>query len=170
MTTTTNKLDYKVKDLSLATWGRKEIELAEVEMPGPAFIPEDYVPEVSERLYIYKRLSSARTVEEVHEVMGTLEDRFGELPLEALALGRLHEVKARCRLLGISRCDFLKVRILLEFGELTVVEPARLVELLGQHKSRMSLRSDTLLEMRFSPEEAGQPFALLHWLFRQLEG
>ncbi|MCD8562814.1 MAG: adenosylhomocysteinase [Alphaproteobacteria bacterium] len=26
--------DYKVKDISLAEWGRKEIELAEVEMPG----------------------------------------------------------------------------------------------------------------------------------------
>src|SRR6186997_2323786 len=28
------KLDFKVADLSLAPWGRKEIELAEVEMPG----------------------------------------------------------------------------------------------------------------------------------------
>src|SRR5689334_4440537 len=26
--------DYKVKDMSLAAWGRKEIELAENEMPG----------------------------------------------------------------------------------------------------------------------------------------
>ena len=26
--------DYKVKDMSLAAWGRKEIEIAEVEMPG----------------------------------------------------------------------------------------------------------------------------------------
>ncbi|HET8621614.1 MAG TPA: adenosylhomocysteinase, partial [Acidimicrobiales bacterium] len=26
--------DFKVADLSLAGWGRKEIELAEVEMPG----------------------------------------------------------------------------------------------------------------------------------------
>ena len=26
---------YKVKDMSLAEWGRKEIELAEAEMPGP---------------------------------------------------------------------------------------------------------------------------------------
>jgi len=25
---------FKVKDLSLADWGRKEIELAEAEMPG----------------------------------------------------------------------------------------------------------------------------------------
>ena len=27
-------LAYKVKDISLAAWGRKEIELAEAEMPG----------------------------------------------------------------------------------------------------------------------------------------
>jgi hypothetical protein len=28
------KLPYKVKDISLAAWGRKEIQLAEAEMPG----------------------------------------------------------------------------------------------------------------------------------------
>ena len=26
--------DYKVKDMSLADWGRKEIDIAESEMPG----------------------------------------------------------------------------------------------------------------------------------------
>ena len=26
--------DYKIKDISLAEWGRKEIEIAETEMPG----------------------------------------------------------------------------------------------------------------------------------------
>lgn len=34
--------DYKVKDMSLASWGRKEIELAEVEMPGLMAIREEY--------------------------------------------------------------------------------------------------------------------------------
>ena len=29
-----NKLPYKVKDITLAEWGRKEIRLAEAEMPG----------------------------------------------------------------------------------------------------------------------------------------
>ena len=27
--------DYKVADISLADWGRKEIAIAETEMPGP---------------------------------------------------------------------------------------------------------------------------------------
>jgi adenosylhomocysteinase len=38
----TDKHDFKVLDLSLATWGRKEIELAEVEMPGLMALREEY--------------------------------------------------------------------------------------------------------------------------------
>jgi adenosylhomocysteinase len=40
--TETSKLPYKVKDISLAEWGRKEIRLAEVEMPGLMSIREEY--------------------------------------------------------------------------------------------------------------------------------
>ncbi len=36
------KLPYKVKDISLANWGRKEIRLAEAEMPGLMAIREEY--------------------------------------------------------------------------------------------------------------------------------
>lgn len=36
------KLKFKVKDISLAAWGRKEIKLAETEMPGLMAIREEY--------------------------------------------------------------------------------------------------------------------------------
>ncbi|MEO1052124.1 MAG: adenosylhomocysteinase [Bacteroidota bacterium] len=36
------KENYKVKDISLAAWGRKEIELAEAEMPGLMALREEY--------------------------------------------------------------------------------------------------------------------------------
>ena len=36
------KVDYKVKDISLAEWGRKEIKLAEAEMPGLMALREEY--------------------------------------------------------------------------------------------------------------------------------
>ncbi|MFN8576291.1 MAG: adenosylhomocysteinase [Candidatus Sericytochromatia bacterium] len=42
MTTTKVKEDFKVKDISLAEWGRKEIELAEAEMPGLMALREQY--------------------------------------------------------------------------------------------------------------------------------
>ena len=38
----TEKLTYKVKDISLADWGRKEIKLAEAEMPGLMALREEY--------------------------------------------------------------------------------------------------------------------------------
>src|SRR5271154_7278775 len=38
------QVDFKVADLSLADWGRKEIELAEVEMPGLVACREEYGP------------------------------------------------------------------------------------------------------------------------------
>ena len=38
----TNTINYKVKDISLADWGRKEIKLAESEMPGLMSIREEY--------------------------------------------------------------------------------------------------------------------------------
>jgi len=41
-TKTVSYVPYKVKDLSLAEWGRKEIELAEAEMPGLMSLREEY--------------------------------------------------------------------------------------------------------------------------------
>ena len=38
-------LPYKVKDISLAEWGRREIELAEAEMPGLMTLREEYAEE-----------------------------------------------------------------------------------------------------------------------------
>ncbi|MFM7595669.1 MAG: adenosylhomocysteinase [Flavobacteriales bacterium] len=42
MNNTTEKLNYKVKDISLAEWGRKEIKLAEAEMPGLMALRAEY--------------------------------------------------------------------------------------------------------------------------------
>ncbi|MBC9812007.1 adenosylhomocysteinase [Crocinitomicaceae bacterium CZZ-1] len=42
MSNTTEKLAYKVKDISLAEWGRKEIKLAEAEMPGLMSLRAEY--------------------------------------------------------------------------------------------------------------------------------
>jgi adenosylhomocysteinase len=42
MSEVTQRLSYKVKDISLADWGRKEIQLAEAEMPGLMALREEY--------------------------------------------------------------------------------------------------------------------------------
>src|SRR6187549_1996702 len=44
MPATLMKNDYKVKDISLADWGRKEITIAESEMPGLMALRKEYGP------------------------------------------------------------------------------------------------------------------------------
>ena len=45
MSESTTRLPYKVKDISLSEWGRKEITLAEAEMPGLMAIRKEYGPQ-----------------------------------------------------------------------------------------------------------------------------
>ncbi|MBT7898512.1 MAG: adenosylhomocysteinase, partial [Rhodospirillales bacterium] len=42
MNTETNSNDFKVADMSLAEWGRKEVSIAETEMPGLMALREEY--------------------------------------------------------------------------------------------------------------------------------
>ena len=58
-----NFTDYKVKDLSLAEWGRKEIEIAEKEMPGLMAIREKYAKS--------KPLSGVRVTGSLHMTIQT---------------------------------------------------------------------------------------------------
>ena len=56
-------MDYKVKDISLADWGRKEIAIAEHEMPGLMAIRREYAG--------YKPLAGARIVGSLHMTIQT---------------------------------------------------------------------------------------------------
>lgn len=62
-TTSMTKQDFKVKDLSLADWGRKEIEMAEKEMPGLISLRKKYGPE--------KPLKGARIAGCIHMTIQT---------------------------------------------------------------------------------------------------
>jgi len=62
-TRTETKQDYKVADINLADWGRKEISIAEQEMPGLMAIREKYAPG--------KPLQGARVTGSLHMTIQT---------------------------------------------------------------------------------------------------
>lgn len=57
------KLDYKIKDIKLAEWGKKEVEIAEQEMPGLMAIREKYA--------VKKPLKGARITGSLHMTIQT---------------------------------------------------------------------------------------------------
>lgn len=52
----------------------------EIKTKDEAFIPEHYIQSGSERLFYYKKISSARKRGELRETAGEIEDRFGAMP------------------------------------------------------------------------------------------
>ncbi|MGA9350003.1 MAG: transcription-repair coupling factor [Anaerolineae bacterium] len=51
-----------------------------IDLPLPAFIPNDYVPDSSLRLRLYRRMAGLATMDEIEGMQRELTDRFGSLP------------------------------------------------------------------------------------------
>jgi transcription-repair coupling factor (superfamily II helicase) len=111
----------------------REVEIdPEIRLPVPARLPELYVPDVSQRLILYKRLASCRDDAEVARIRDELLDRFGSLPAEAENLLDVIRVKHRARRLGVVSIDSGRGEIVITAGDKTLVDPRRLVNLLTQ--------------------------------------
>lgn len=70
-----------------------------------AFIPEDYIPDITQRLSIYRNISSARAEDELEDLKEEFRDRFGEIPVEVLRLFDMMNLKILARLLNVKRIE-----------------------------------------------------------------
>ena len=78
------------------------LEDVEINLPFPAMLPESYVPDMKDRLALYRRLSSLRLEEQVDDARKELEDRYGTLPAEATELLRVIQLKVLMRRMGLK--------------------------------------------------------------------
>lgn len=150
--------------------GRVETE---VEVPVPAFIPQEMVADPQERLAWYRRLSDAQTPGQIERVLEDLELECGQIPPEVHNLVGLLITQIQGRQLGLMRVAWLKVRVVFEFHPGTSVERATLDELVLKMPKRFRLTGGTdgqplRLDARFTPSEAKRPFRYLRWVLAQL--
>jgi transcription-repair coupling factor (superfamily II helicase) len=141
-----------------------------IEMPVPAFLPDILVKDPQERLSWYRRISSARSEREVERTLEELESEHGELPEPARNLGDLAITRLACRELGVVRCTWLKVRVLLELHASSPLGAGRTGAAAKRHPKRFEMEQDhaRTVAVRFTPEEARTPFRFLKWVFAQL--
>lgn len=108
---------------------------AEVELHIPALIPDDYLPDVHTRLTLYKRISGARSVDELREFQVEMIDRFGLLPDAAKHLFAVAELKLAATELGIRKLDLGEKGGRLQFVERPNVDPMSIIKMIqGQPK------------------------------------
>jgi transcription-repair coupling factor (superfamily II helicase) len=110
------------------------------------FLPEEYVPEVNQRLAFYKRLAGAAGGDELGDLRAELQDRFGPLPEAAEQLLDIVRVRIVARALGIERIEAGEGKAVITFSPATSIEPGRLVAAIQASRGRLRMRREFTLE------------------------
>ena len=111
----------------------------DVELPIPALIPDDYVPDVQQRLFFYKRLASATTEEALYDAKGELRDQCGEPPAEVDALVEVMSLKNELRALRMRGLKSGPGRLVVQLGPDAALDPVKLAQLVAKGKGRYRL-------------------------------
>jgi transcription-repair coupling factor (superfamily II helicase) len=121
----------------------------EIKMHLPALIPDDYLPNISTRLVLYKRIAQAHDKEALNDIQVEMIDRFGLLPDATKQLFIQAEVRLRAQALRISEVDVGVAGGSVKFESTTPVPVNALIDLLQSHPKEFKLAgSDTLRFIR----------------------
>ncbi|ROS00303.1 transcription-repair coupling factor [Sinobacterium caligoides] len=141
---------------------------AEVDLKLAALIPNDYLPDVHGRLILYKRISGAKTSEQLKDLQVEMIDRFGLLPQQVKNLFRLTELRLLIEPLGIQKLEAGPSSGRLIFSANTTIEPMKIVTLVQTQPSRYQLEGATTLRFKQKMEDVEQRFDNVQKLINQL--
>ncbi len=120
----------------------EEIE-PEITMKIAARFPNDYLPDISERVLIYRKLSSVTQEEEISEIETEIRDRFGSIPAEVHNLLGLMTLKLYLKRMHVLRMNCGPRKTSLQFAPSTPVSGQKIVKLIQRDKEeRYSLTPD----------------------------
>jgi len=88
-----------------------------------AFIPEDYVDDVTLRLTFYRKIASLKIDEAIETLGSEIKDRFGTLPIEVRHLLDIMRLKILARHLFITNIRDIDGKIRILFSPKTHVDP-----------------------------------------------
>ncbi len=129
--------------------------LTEINLHMSALLPDDYVPDVGNRLMFYKKLATAKDPTEIEAIVDSLADRYGKMPEATQALIAVHRLRLRSRQLGIRKIDASDNAVLFTFEErpkfsaislVKLMQSRRDMRLIGPEKLRLTAQSHTLVE------------------------
>jgi transcription-repair coupling factor (superfamily II helicase) len=95
-------------------------------------IDDSYVPDMNQRLMLYRKVAAARREEEIDRVLEESADRYGPLPDSLLNLADYGRIRVMADRLGIDSIDREGKSVVLKFRPQARVDPARLVALVRQ--------------------------------------
>ncbi|MGY6554515.1 MAG: transcription-repair coupling factor [Wenzhouxiangella sp.] len=142
---------------------------SEVDLNLTAMIPPDYLPDVHQRLVLYKRISQAKTHKALHDLQVEMIDRFGLLPQEAKQLFASAELRLDARRLGIKRLEVGPYGGRVEFNPRPDIDMAELIRMIQKESHTFELPANDKLRVKGEFEQPEQRYALAIELIQRLD-
>ncbi len=101
----------------------------EISINVPAFIPETYIADITQRLYFYKKLSNSNDKDSLEDINDELIDRYGAVPDELKNLFNIVNIKQFLKPLRIASIKIGNGKLVYTFDPSTTKLPERIVHL-----------------------------------------
>lgn len=108
----------------------------------PVLISEKYIPDLSVRMDLYRRLSELTNLAEINAMRTELKDRFGLYPVETENLFLTLELKVLAKQAHIDRVDAGDKGATVSFYQNTFPNPAGLIDYIQTQVGTMKIRPD----------------------------
>ncbi|SMD04116.1 transcription-repair coupling factor [Fulvimarina manganoxydans] len=105
-------------------------------------IPEGYVPDLSLRMTLYRRLAELAEIRDIDAFGAELIDRFGPMPTEVEHLLKVMVIKALCRKANIEKLDAGPKGLVVTFRDKNFANPAALVRYIAEQGAAAKIRPD----------------------------
>ena len=112
----------------------------EIEVGVEAFLPADYIPDIGERLLMYKRLANAESREALDGLAEEIADRFGPLPQQAKDFLRIMTLRPALKRLAVESLKANEGTVALRFHPDSPVDRELLVRWATESPRRFALR------------------------------
>ena len=106
----------------------------DVNLGIPALLPNDYCPDVHERLSLYKRFAGTHDFSELMSLLEELVDRFGDLPDQAKSFYETHRLRLEMTGFGIKKIDASPAAIQIQFIPNPPLDPMKIIRLIQSSK------------------------------------
>ncbi|HVE85468.1 MAG TPA: transcription-repair coupling factor, partial [Myxococcales bacterium] len=120
----------------------------EINLPFAAMLPDDYVPDVHQRLVLYKRFSVAATEDELSDLRAELVDRYGDPPEEVDNLCEQAAVKIQLRELRLRALESGPGRLVFALGSDARLDATQVAALVQRSRGAYRLTPDMKLLAR----------------------
>jgi transcription-repair coupling factor (superfamily II helicase) len=124
----------------------------DVNLGVPALLPEDYCPDVHERLSLYKRFAGTHDFSELMGLREELVDRFGDLPDPAKSFYETHRLRLEMSGFGIKKIDAGPTAIQITFIPNPPIDSLRIIQLVQSNKQVLLNGQDRL---KVLPQKVG---------------